>query len=79
MEDRILRLETEVVDLKVQLATATTELRTTNKQLEQLLDVVTELRDVANKSKGALWVIVGVAGTVGALATTVLKKVFGIV
>lgn len=79
MEDRILRLETEVVDLKVQLATATTELRTTNKQLEQLLDVVTELRDVANKSKGALWVIVGVAGTVGALATTVLKKVFGVV
>ena len=40
MEDRILRLEGEVVDLKVQLATATTELRTTNKQLEQFQTLV---------------------------------------
>lgn len=79
MEDRILRLEGEVSDLKVELAKATTALSTTNKQLESLVGITGELRDALNKGRGAMWLIVGAAGAFGAVVTTMLKKFLGIV
>lgn len=79
MEDRIRSLETQVGDLREQRAEDTTEIRHLRESIVTLNKTVGELRDILNKGKGAWLVIVVIAGAIGAAATTVFKKLLGIV
>lgn len=79
MEDRILRLEGEVSDLKVELAKVATELRTTNAQLSTITANMVELNKMLARGQGAIWALMLFAGAVGAVVTTAIKKALGIV
>lgn len=77
VEERIHRLEVDVVNLRVQNAEFNGALANLKDAVNELRDVVQELRDTMNKGRGAIWLFgLGAAG-LGGLASTIIKKLMG--
>lgn len=72
MEDRVRSLE--IANAK--LATSVEHLSTT---VTVLASTVQDLRDTMNQGRGALWIMMAAAGSIGAIIVTIAKKVLGIV
>jgi hypothetical protein len=70
MEDRVRSLEIA----NARLATSVEHL---SHNVESLTNVVQELRDSMNQGRGALWIAMGAAGSIGAVIATFAKKLFG--
>lgn len=71
MEDRVRSLE--IANAK--LATSVEHLSTT---VNVLATTVQDLRDTMNQGRGALWLMMAAAGSVGAVIVTLAKKLIGI-
>ena len=72
MEDRVRSLE--IANAK--LATSVEHLSST---VTILASTVQDLRDTMNQGRGALWIMMAAAGSIGAIIVTIAKKVLGIV
>jgi NADPH-dependent curcumin reductase CurA len=72
MEDRVRSLE--IANAK--LATSVEHLSST---VTILASTVQDLRDTMNQGRGALWIMMAAAGSIGAIIVTLAKKVLGIV
>lgn len=72
MEDRVRSLE--IANAK--LATSVEHLSST---VTILASTVQDLRDTINQGRGALWIMMAAAGSIGAIIVTIAKKVLGIV
>lgn len=72
MEDRVRSLE--IANAK--LATSVEHLSST---VTILASTVQDLRDTMNQGRGALWVMMAAAGSIGAIIVTLAEKVLGIV
>lgn len=72
MEDRVRSLEIA----NAQLATSVEHL---SKTVDALATTVQTLRDTMNQGRGALWMAMGAAGSVGAIVATFAKKLLGFV
>lgn len=70
MEDRVRSLE--IANAK--LATSVEHLSTT---VGVLAGQVQNLNDTMNRGRGALWMAMATAGSIGALVATFAKRVFG--
>ena len=79
MEARVSSLENEVTDLKVANAKLAVSVEHLAKAVDALSLVVQTQRDTINQGRGVLVTLMFAAGAVGALITTVIKKVFGVV
>lgn len=79
MEQRISALEGEVTDLRVANAKLAVSVEHLAKAVDALSLVVQTQRDTINQGRGVLVTLMFAAGAVGALITTVIKKVFGVV
>lgn len=79
MEQRIATLEGEVTDLRVANAKLAVSVEHLAKAVDALSLVVQTQRDTINQGRGVLVTLMFAAGAVGALITTVIKKVFGVV
>lgn len=78
MENRIVSLEGEVTDLKVANAKLAVSVEHLAKAVDALSLVVQTQRDALNQGRGILVTLMFVAGAVGAVVSTLLKKVFGV-
>lgn len=78
MEVRIASLESEVTDLKVANAKLAVSVEHLAKAVDALSIVVQTQRDALNQGRGVLVTLMFVAGAVGAVVSTLLKKVFGV-
>lgn len=78
MEVRIASLESEVTDLKVANAKLAVSVEHLAKAVDALSIVVQTQRDALNQGRGILVTLMFVAGAVGAVVSTLLKKVFGV-
>jgi hypothetical protein len=76
VEDRVRELERDISSLRVANAELAKSVEHLSASVRALTDTVSTLRDTMNQGKGALWLGVLAAGSVGALITTVLKKIF---
>ena len=72
MEDRV--RSREIANAK--LATSVEHLSST---VTILASTVQDLRDTMNQGRGALWIMMAAAGSIGAIIVTLAKKVLGIV
>jgi NADPH-dependent curcumin reductase CurA len=72
MEDRVRSLE--IANAK--LATSVEHLSQT---VTVLASTVQDLRDTMNQGRGALWLMMAAAGSIGAIIVTLAKKVLGVV
>lgn len=79
MEDRINSLEGEVTDLRVANARLSVSVEHLAKSVDALALVVQTQRDTINQGRGVLVTLMFAAGAVGALVTTIAKRLFGIV
>ena len=79
MEQRISAIEGEVTDLRVANAKLAVSVEHLAKAVDALSLVVQTQRDTINQGRGVLVTLMFAAGAVGALITTVIKKVFGVV
>lgn len=66
-EIRFRDLETRVSELREERAALKVELSHLNKSVNDLSECVTELVSTVDRSKGALWIIGGASGFLGAL------------
>lgn len=71
-------MERQVSDLRVSNAALSTSIEHLVKTVDALTQTVMTLRDTINQGRGALWVMIGAAGAVGAVVTILVKRVFGI-
>jgi NADPH-dependent curcumin reductase CurA len=71
MEDRVRALEIA----NAQLATSVEHLSRT---VDTLATTVQTLRDTMNQGRGALWLMMGAAGSLGAIVVTLAKKLMGL-
>lgn len=71
-------LDRDVVALKVANAELAVEVKGLSKQVASLETAVKDLNDTMNRGKGALWGIMGIAGALGAVVSTVAKKLLGL-
>lgn len=78
-EERITSLEGEVTDLKVANAKLAVSVEHLAKAVDALSLVVQTQRDTINQGRGVLVTLMCAAGAVGALITTVVKRLFGAV
>lgn len=76
-EDRIHRLEVEVVNLRVQHAEFNGALSSLTKAVDELREVVQDLRDTMNKGRGAVWLFMAGAAALGSLVSLIVKKMMG--
>jgi outer membrane murein-binding lipoprotein Lpp len=76
-EDRITRLESHVTDLKVANAGLAASVEHLASSVRSLVATVDVLRDTINQGRGAVWVIVGVSGTIGAMIAMGVAKLVG--
>lgn len=76
-EDRFVRLEREVSDMRVDNASLSTAVEHLAKAVDVLTVTVQGLRDAQNKARGALWLAVAAAGSIGALLMLGLKQMLG--
>lgn len=77
-EDRIRALEVDVADLRVSNAQLAVSIDHLVKAVDALSLVVQQQRDMLNQGRGVLWAVMFAAGAVGALVTTMVKKLFGL-
>lgn len=78
MENRIVSLEGEVTDLKVANAKLAVSVEHLAKAVDALSLVVQTQRDTINQGRGVLVTLMFAAGAVGALVSTIVKRLFGI-
>lgn len=74
-DERLTELETRVTDLRIANARLSESLQNLATAVSGLTGVVQELRDSMNRGRGALWLLGGLAATVGGIvswATTLL-------
>lgn len=76
--ERLRFMEAQVTDLRVANAELTASVEHLTKTVEALTLTVQSLRDTINQGRGAAWIMVGAAGTAGAILGAVVKKVFGL-
>ena len=76
-EERILKLESHVTDLRIQNSELATNVVNLTESVRELTKTVLSLRDAVNQGKGALWLAMTAAGAFGALVVIVFKKIFG--
>lgn len=77
MENRIVSLESEVTDLKVANAKLAVSVEHLAKAVDALSLVVQTQRDTINQGRGVLVTLMFAAGAVGAVVSTVVKKLLG--
>lgn len=78
-EERITSLEGEVTDLKIANAKLAVSVEHLAKAVDALSLVVQTQRDTINQGRGVLVTLMFAASAVGALITTVVKRLFGAV
>ena len=78
-EERLTTVEQQVGNLRVSNAELAKSVEHLSTAVAALTLTVQTLRDTINTGRGALWVIAGAAGTLGAIFATVFKKAFGLV
>ena len=71
MEDRVRSLE-------IANATLAANVEHLSKTVESLASVVNELNNTMNQGRGALWLAMAAAGSIGAVIATFAKKLFGV-
>ena len=74
--ERVHHVERQVTDLRVANAALSASVEHLAKTVDVLNLTVQSLRDTINQGRGAVWVMVGAAGAVGALVTTVIGSFF---
>jgi methyl-accepting chemotaxis protein len=72
MEDRVRSLE-------IANATLAANVEHLSETVKTLASTVNDLNNTMNQGRGALWLMMAVAGGLGAVVVTVAKKVMGIV
>lgn len=75
VEERVSALEGHVTDLRIENARLSESVQNLATAVSGLTGVVQELRDSMNRGRGALWLLGGLAATVGGIvswATTLL-------
>ncbi len=72
MEDRVRSLE-------IANATLAANFEHLSETVRTLAATVNDLNNTMNKGRGALWLMMAVAGGLGAVVVTVVKKVLGVV
>ena len=78
MEQRISALEGEVTDLRVANAKLAVSVEHLAKAVDALSIVVQTQRDTINQGRGVLVTLMFAAGAVGAVVSTIVKKLFGV-
>lgn len=74
MEERIQRIEVEVVNLRIAHAEFNGALSSLREAVDELREVVQDLRDTMNQGRGAIWLFgIGAAG-LGGLISALIKK-----
>jgi hypothetical protein len=76
--ERVHHVERQVSDLRVANAALSSSVEHLAKTVDVLNITVQSLRDTINQGRGAIWVMVGAAGAVGAIIATMLKRIFGL-
>lgn len=76
-EERIVSLEREVTDLRVANAKLATSIEHLVKAVDALALVVQSQRDTMNQGRGILVTLMFAAGAVGAVVSTIVKRLFG--
>lgn len=76
MEQRIVSLEGEVTDLKVANAKLAVSVEHLAKAVDALSIVVQTQRDALNQGRGILVTLMFAAGAVGAVVSTIIKRIF---
>jgi hypothetical protein len=76
--ERVHHVERQVTDLRVANAALSSSVEHLAKTVDVLNVTVQSLRDTINQGRGAIWVMVGAAGAVGAVIATMIKRLFGI-
>lgn len=76
MEVRIASLESEVTDLKVANAKLAVSVEHLAKAVDALSIVVQTQRDALNQGRGILVTLMFAAGAVGAVVSTIIKRIF---
>lgn len=74
--ERVHHVEQQVSDLRVANAALTKSVEHLAKTVDVLNLTVQSLRDTMNQGRGALWVIVGTAGALGAVIATIAGRYF---
>lgn len=77
MENRIVSLEGEVTDLKVANAKLAVSVEHLAKAVDALSLVVQTQRDTINQGRGVLVTLMFAAGAVGAIVSTIVKRILG--
>lgn len=75
MDERVRDLEKEIIALKVANAELSTSVEHLSTSVKALTETVGALRDMMNQGRGALWLGVLAAGSVGAIISTLVKRV----
>lgn len=75
---RIKDLENEVSSLKISNATLAVSVEHLAVAVKALTETVQTLRSTMDQGRGALWVMVGAAGALGAIVSTFAKKMLGL-
>lgn len=78
MEQRLRDLESTVADLREDRAAQALATEHLQEAVKELSVQVGELRDTINRSRGALWVILGLGTAGGGILTALLSKWFGV-
>jgi len=76
-EERISRLEADVVNLRVQSASFDGSIDALKEAVDELREVVQDLRDTMNKGRGAAWLFMAGAAALGSLVSLILKRMMG--
>lgn len=53
------------------------DVRTLREEIKLLREDMALMRDTINQTKGGIWVVMAVAGTVGGAITLAIKRLFG--
>lgn len=77
MEARVSCLENEVTDLKVANAKLAVSVEHLAKAVDALSIVVQTQRDALNQGRGILVTLMFAAGAVGAIVSTIVKRILG--
>lgn len=77
MEARVSSLENEVTDLKVANAKLAISVEHLAKAVDALSIVVQTQRDALNQGRGILVTLMFAAGAVGAIVSTIVKRILG--
>jgi 6-phosphogluconate dehydrogenase (decarboxylating) len=76
--ERVHHVERQVSDLRVANAALSASVEHLAKTVDVLNVTVQSLRDTINQGRGAIWVMVGAAGAVGAVIATMIKRLFNL-